>query len=436
MDWEITPSGALRGEIRIPGDKSITHRAFILAAMGQGTTTVENPLRAEDTDNTLRAIKALGVEVEDEGNTVIIHGAGPEGLLEPGDVLDLGNSGTGVRLMAGAMAARPFFTVLTGDASLRRRPMGRVTEPLRRMGAVLDGRAGGTLLPLAIRGGSLTGIDYQSPVPSAQVKSCVLLAALGADGITRFREPAPSRDHSERMLAAMGICLDREGDVLCLRGGQVPSGITIKVPGDISSAAFFLGAGAVVEGSDITLRDVGINPTRTGILDLLREMGAMIDITPLEREVEPAADIRVRCFKKLKGIRIPEEWIPSLIDELPLAAVLGVCAEGVTTIKGAGELRVKESDRIASTVEMLARAGVEVAEEKDGFTVKGGKKPGGAVFQSHGDHRIAMCSAILALVSGEKSEVRNTACVDTSFPGFPELIRGLAPGSLKVLDPR
>lgn len=436
MDWEITPNGPLRGEIRIPGDKSITHRAFILGAMGQGTTTVENPLRAEDTDNTLKAVKSLGVDVEDKGSTVIIHGTGPEGLREPGDVLDLGNSGTGVRLMAGAMAARPFFTLLTGDASLRRRPMGRVTVPLRKMGAVLDGRAGGTLLPLAIRGGSLTGMDYESPVPSAQVKSCILLAALGADGVTRFREPAPSRDHSERMLAAMGICLDREGDVLSMCGGQVPSGMPIRVPGDISSAAFFLGAGAVVEGSDITLRDVGINPTRTGILDLLREMGATIDVTPLEREVEPAADIRVRCLKKLKGIRIPEEWIPSLIDELPLAAVLGACAEGVTTITGAGELRVKESDRIASTVEMLARAGIEVAEDKDGFTVKGGKKPGGAVFQSHGDHRIAMCSAILAMVSGEKSEVRSTACVDTSFPGFPDLIRHLSPGSLTVLGPR
>jgi len=435
MDWEISPSGPLRGEVRIPGDKSITHRAYILGALGHGRTTIHHPLRAEDTDNTLKAVRSLGLAVRDEGSLVVVDGLGPDGLKEPGDVLDLGNSGTGVRLLAGAMASRPFFTLLTGDASLRRRPMGRITKPLRMMGAEVDGRGDGTLLPLSVRGGSLKGIAYASPVASAQVKSCVLLAALGAEGITRFHEPSVSRDHSERMLLAMGVRINREGDTLLMEGGQVPRGTTIGVPGDISSAAFFLAAAAVVEGSDVTLRNIGINPTRIGILDLLREMGAQVELTPLPSEVEPAADIRVRYLDKLRGIQVPEEWIPSLIDELPLAAVLGACAEGETTITGAGELRVKESDRIASTVGMLASAGIEVAEKKDGFSVKGGSRPRGTFYQSRGDHRIAMSSAVLSLLSGEKSLVKDTACVDTSFPGFWELVENLCPGTIKVTDP-
>ena len=433
MSWKITPTGPLKGDILVPGDKSITHRAYLLGALGEGLTLVTDPLRAEDTDDTLKAVRGLGLEVEEEGNTIKIHGRGPEGLSEPEDLLDMGNSGTGVRLMAGLMASRPFLTVFTGDSSLRKRPMGRIAKPLRMMGAFIDGRADGNLLPLVVRGGNLKGIDYVSPVASAQVKSCVLIAGLGAEGVTRFSEPSVSRDHTERMLKGAGVHIGREGHWLVLEGGQIPRGAVVRVPGDISSAAFFLAAAAIVEGSDVTVKNVGVNPTRIGVLEVLRAMGAVMEISPVSGEVEPAADIRVRGVGKLKGIRVPDEWIPSIIDELPLVGVLAACAEGETIISGAGELRVKESDRITSTVEMLTRAGADVSEERDGFTVKGGFPVRGGPYASQGDHRIAMSSAVLALAAAERSEINDTACVRTSFPDFPVLLGKLCEGAVRVV---
>lgn len=430
MNWVIKPGGNLRGEITVPGDKSVTQRAYIFAAMANGTSRIIAPLRAEDTDNTLSAVRSLGPVIDDRVKEVDITGAGTKALTEPGDVIDLGNSGTGARLMAGLLAACPFLTILTGDDSLRRRPMARVAEPLRLMGAAIDGRADGTLLPLAIRGGSLKGISYISPVASAQVKSSVLIAALGAEGKTTFIEPALSRDHTERMLTAMGVHISTEEGTLVVEGGQIPKASTIKVPGDISAAAFFLVAGTVINESDIVIRNVGVNPTRTGIIQLLEAMGARISIMPQGDEGEPVADIRVQGTDSLRGISIPEDWIPAIIDELPLAAVLASAADGVTELRGAGELRVKESDRISTTVQMLNRAGVKVDELSDGFKIHGRTAIAGSVYHSHGDHRIAMSSAILSLMADEKSEVRNTACAATSFPDFIKLMNDLLPGSV------
>ncbi len=430
MSWLIKPGGSLRGEISVPGDKSVTQRAYIFAAMARGTSRIIAPLRSGDTDNTLGAVRSLGPVIDDSVKEVAITGEGSRSFYEPADVIDLGNSGTGARLMAGLLATCPFFSVLTGDDSLRRRPMARIAEPLRLMGAAIDGRAGGTLLPLSIRGGGLKGINYSSPVASAQVKSSVLIAALGAEGKTTFTEPALSRDHTERMLTAMGVQILVDGGSFIVEGGQIPKASTIMVPGDISSAAFFLVAGAVMEGSDIVLRNVGVNPTRTGILKLLEAMGAHISVTPLDGEGEPVADIRVRGTGGLKGISIPEEWIPSIIDELPLAAVLAAAADGVTQLRGAGELRVKESDRILTTVQMLSQAGVKVEELRDGFRIHGPAVISSSAHDSHGDHRIAMSSAILSLLADERSEISETACVATSFPGFIKLMNDLLPGSV------
>ncbi|MDF1535947.1 MAG: 3-phosphoshikimate 1-carboxyvinyltransferase [bacterium] len=430
MTWKIEPGRPLEGEITVPGDKSVTHRAYLFAAMAKGRSVICRPLRAEDTDNTLNAVAALGAGVEDGGDHVVVTGTGLDGIREPEDVMDLGNSGTGVRLIAGLIAARPVHAVLTGDGSLRGRPMGRIVEPLRQMGAMIDGRKGGNLLPLSIRGGELSAISYESPVASAQVKSCVLIAALGASGTTVFTEPALSRDHTERMLRSMGVTIDQNRLSCVISGGQELVPTDIDVPGDISSAAFFLAAGALVEGSDITVRNVGVNPTRTGIIKLLEAMGADLTISPLPGDGEPRADIRVRGTRRLKGMAIPSDWIPSIIDELPLAAVIGAAAEGVTELGKASELRVKESDRISTTVKMLRLAGIDVQEKEDGFRIEGTDKVKPASFKSHGDHRIAMSSAVLALLGPSASHVRETGCVATSFPGFGDLFNTLAPGSL------
>lgn len=435
MSWLVRPGGGgLKGEITLPGDKSVTHRAYIFAAMAVGSTRILDPLRSEDTDNTLKAVESLGPVVRVEGNQVTITSEGTSVFTEPGNIIDVGNSGTGARLLAGLLAGCPFLSILTGDESLRKRPMARIVEPLRVMGARIDGRADGTLLPLAIRGGGLKGVNYTSPVASAQVKSSVILAALNASGKTYFSEPALSRDHTERLLGAMGVKITGEGGTLTVEGGQVPAAAFFRVPGDISSAAFFLVAATVLKGSDVILRGVGINPTRVGILNLLQAMGAGVEVTPLETESsgEPVADIRVRGTGDLKGISIPEEWIPSIIDELPIAAVLGAAADGVTELRGASELRVKESDRVFTTVEMLNRAGVKVEELKDGFRIHGPSRVEGGAYRSHGDHRIAMSSAVLSLMADAPSQIKGTGCVATSFPGFPDLMNHLLPGSVET----
>lgn len=432
MTWIVSPCGPLKGEITVPGDKSVTHRAYMLGAMAMGETVVHRPLIAEDTENTLNAVRSLGVETVREGETVLLKGAGPDSLREPDDVLDLGNSGTGVRLLAGLLSGMPFLTVLTGDGSLRKRPMLRVTTPLRQMGASIDGRNNGTLLPLTVRGGKLGSIVYDSPVSSAQVKSCVLIAALQAKGTTSFREPSLSRDHTERMLVRMGAELSRQGDSLSLAGGQVLEGREIIVPGDISSAAFFMAAAAILEGSRIVIRDVGVNPTRTGIVRFLQAMGAHIDIHEKGEEGEPVADVEIRGSGSLQGIDVPTEWIPSIIDELPLAAVVAACSRGTTRIRGAGELRVKESDRISTTVKMLRIAGVKVREMEDGIVVEGTRQIESGFFESHGDHRIAMASAILALMAGSSSTVSGTQCVATSFGEFPQTLNTLCPSAIRM----
>lgn len=434
MSWKVLPSGPLKGTIDVPGDKSITHRGYILGALASGNTVVRDPLRAHDTDSTLNAVASLGVKVERKAGSVLISGGGLEGLSEPEGVLDLGNAGTGVRLMAGLLASCPFFTTLTGDASLRSRPMGRIVAPLRDMGAVIDGRKGGSLLPLSIRGGGLRAIEFTSPVASAQVKSCVLIAALSGAGETSFTEPALSRDHTERLLEYMGASLKRADNTLIIAGGQSLDGCDISVPGDISSAAFFLVAASVLEGSSVTLRRVGVNPTRTGLLDLLRAMGTDVVVDELPDEgPEPMADITVKGGGSLVGIDVPEEWIPSIIDELPLVAVAAAAARGKTVIRGAKELRVKESDRIASTVNMLDLAGVSVTEAPDGFVVEGGTGVKSADFTSHSDHRIAMASAVLTMMADSPGTVRDTDCVATSFPDFVQRMNSLAPGSITVL---
>lgn len=431
MIWKVSPSGPLSGEIVVPGDKSVTHRGYIFGAMARGRTVVKNPLIAEDTDSTLRAVKSLGVDVEMEEGAVILHGEGKEALSEPLHVLDLGNSGTGVRLLAGLLSACPFFSTLTGDQSLRTRPMARIVEPLRMMGAVIDGRDAGELLPLSIRGGELKGIRYASPVASAQVKSCILIAALSAAGQTVFTEPSLSRDHTERLMEHTGISFERDGNTLTLEGGQSPAGFEITVPGDISSAAFFLVAAAVMEGSSVTVKRVGVNQTRTGLLDLLEAMNVNLEIKELtDPGSEPVADITVAGTGSLKGIDVPVEWIPRIIDEIPLVAVAAAAAEGKTVIRGAEELRVKESDRIATTVDMLRRAGANVSETGDGFTVEGGKDIHRSDHDSKSDHRIAMASVIMSMMAGSASTVVDTACVGTSFPDFTDCMNSLAPGTL------
>jgi 3-phosphoshikimate 1-carboxyvinyltransferase len=430
MSWKVTPGRPLEGEITVPGDKSVTHRAYLFAAMANGQSTVYKPLRAEDTDNTLKAVAALGAGVEDKGNEVVVIGNGMNGILEPAGILDLGNSGTSVRLLSGLIASRPVHAVLTGDSSLRRRPMGRIVSPLRLMGARIDGKDGGDLLPLSIWGGDLSAISYDSPVASAQVKSCVILAALGASGTTVFTEPALSRDHTEIMLRSMGVVIEQDGLTYSVTGGQDLAPTDVTVPGDISSAAFFLAAGALVHGSDITVKNVGVNPTRTGIIQLLEAMGADIIVSNLPGDGEPRADIQVKGTRKLKGTVIPHQWVPAILDELPLAAVLAGAAEGVTELGGASELRVKESDRISTTVKMLQLAGVDIQEREDGFRIEGREDIQAAAFASHGDHRIAMSSAVLGMLAASPSLVEGTGCVSTSFPGFDDLVNILAPGTL------
>jgi 3-phosphoshikimate 1-carboxyvinyltransferase len=417
----------LRGELRVPGDKSISHRAVILGSISRGRTDVRRFLRSEDCLRSVRAIQAMGISIEEsDGGGLRIEGKGLSGLSEPSDVLDMGNSGTSARLLTGLLAGRPFFSVLTGDVSLRRRPMGRVVEPLRKMGARISGRSDGGLLPLAISPASLQGMEYRLPMASAQVKSALLLAGLQAEGETRLSEPAISRDHTERMLRYFGADLKQRGSSVALSGDQRLEGREVEVPGDISSAAFFIVAATIVPGSEILLRSVGVNPTRTGVLDALREMGADIEIhDPRELGGEPAADLRVRS-SSLKGIRIGGEMIPRLIDEIPILAVAAAAAEGETVVRDASELRVKESDRVETVAASLRAMGVNVETTPDGFIIQGGSRLKGTVCRSFGDHRIAMSMAVAGLAAEGGTVIEDTDCIETSFPGFEALLRAVS----------
>ncbi|HEY5998780.1 MAG TPA: 3-phosphoshikimate 1-carboxyvinyltransferase [bacterium] len=417
---------ALRGEVRVPGDKSISHRALILASQAEGACVIRGLSPGGDVRNTARALRALGVALGRWGEEPLaVSGAGLGGWREPGGVLDFGNSGTGIRLMAGMLAAHPFFSVLTGDRYLRRRPMRRVAEPLRLMGARIAGRAGGTLAPLAIEGARLRGAGYASPVASAQVKSALLLAGLLADGETSVTEPERSRDHTERMLRFLGVDVRVAGTAVSLAGGTPWRARDLTVPGDPSSAAFLLAAAAISPDAQITVRDVCVNPTRTGFFEVLRAMGARLRLTR-RREVcgEPVADVTA-ASSELRGIDVPPELVPQTIDEFPILAATALFARGTTRVTGAAELRVKESDRIRTMCLELARLGARVRELPDGLEIEGGHPLRGAACASHGDHRVAMSLAVAGGAIRGETRIADTACVATSFPGFWDLMRGL-----------
>ncbi|GAB4352498.1 MAG: hypothetical protein Kow0060_02350 [Methylohalobius crimeensis] len=425
IDYVAAPGGALRGRARVPGDKSISHRSVMLGSIAEGVTRVSGFLEAEDALATLGAFRQMGVTVEGPvDGRMTIHGVGVHGLKAPSEPLNLGNSGTSMRLLCGLLCGQPFDSVLTGDASLSRRPMRRVTEPLRRMGAKIETTAEGTA-PIRIFGGqSLHGIDYRLPVASAQVKSALLLAGLYAQGETSVEEPAPTRDHTERMLAGFGYPLRREGSRITLQGGGKLTATELDVPTDISSAAFFLVGASIAPDSELVLEHVGINPTRTGVIDILRLMGAKIEVLD-SRMVggEPVADLKV-VSRPLRGIQIPEKLVPLAIDEFPVLFVAAACAEGETVLTGAAELRVKESDRIQVMADGLGALGIDARPTPDGMIVRGGRIGSGRV-ASHGDHRIAMAFAIAALRASGPIEIDDCANVNTSFPGFTDLARRL-----------
>lgn len=417
----VQPGGALTGRIRVPGDKSISHRSIMLGSLAEGITHVSGFLEGEDSLATLKAFKAMGVNIQgpDEGR-VVIEGVGMQGLKAPAAPLDLGNSGTSMRLMCGLLAGQGFEVVLTGDESLSTRPMKRVTAPLAEMGARIETTDAGTA-PLDIKPvAALTGMHYDMPVASAQVKSCMLLAGLYAEGETCVTEPAPTRDHTERMLSGFGYQLRRDGNKVCLSGGGKLTACDIDVPADISSSAFFLVGASIAEGSDLVLEHVGMNPTRDGVINILRLMGADIDVMN-ERDVggEPVADLRVRSAK-LNGIHIPEDQVPLAIDEFPAIFVAAACAEGETVLTGAEELRVKESDRIQAMADGLQILGVDAKPTPDGIVIQGGPISSGRV-DSLGDHRIAMSFAMTALRSDGPIEIDDCDNVNTSFPNFAGL---------------
>lgn len=423
----ITPGRPLLGTIAVPGDKSITHRAIILTALANGISRVARYCRGEDCLNTMRALQALGVRIDESAEELHVHGKGLWGLTEPSGPIDCGNSGTGIRLLTGLLAGQDFFTVLTGDESIRRRPMGRIVKPLREMGASIAGRKGGELAPLAVMGSRLRAITYVSPVASAQIKSALLLAALFAEGTSRITEPRLSRDHTERMFQFFGIGLKREGTSLLVEGrpsigwNGIPQFV---VPGDFSAAAFFIVGATIVPGSDVTIQHVGINPTRTGLLDVMMSMGADIQLLNRREEAgEPVADIRVKSAS-LHGVAVGSDLIPQTIDEFPILCVAAAVAEGETIISGAEELRVKESDRIATVSTELRAMGAQITEQPDGMVVRGlgtVEKNGrlqAAHGRSHGDHRVAMSLAIAGLTASAPTLIDETACIETSFPAF------------------
>lgn len=407
---------ALQGRCRVPGDKSISHRLAMLGGMAAGETRISGYLDSADTRATLAAMASLGAEVEERGGEILIRGGG---LKVPAAELDLGNSGTGVRLLAGALAGHPDLfgaqVRLVGDASLSSRPMGRIIDPLRQMGADIVDQCG--CLPLLLRPKALHGIRFRPAMASAQVKSAVLLAGLFARGVTVLVEPGPSRDHTERLLPAFGVEIERQGDEIHLRGGQALSGGVFEVPGDLSSAAFALAAGLLVPGSEVALEGVGLNPSRDGVLRIFQAMGGALRSTPGQMiGSEPVASLTARACA-LRGVDIPAAWVPLAIDEFPIIMALAAAAEGRTVIRGAEELRVKESDRLAVMCRELARLGVRVEERPDGAIVHGGRIRGGRV-DSHGDHRIAMSLAVLGLVADGPVLIDNAEWIRTSYPGF------------------
>lgn len=414
----LTNIQSLNGTIQVPGDKSISHRAVMFGAIAKGKTTISGFLPGEDCLSTISCFRKMGVQIEQSNDYVEIESDGIDGLVEPKDILDVGNSGTTTRLMLGILATRAFHSVVIGDKSIAKRPMSRVTKPLREMGAKIDGRENGQYTPLSIRGGDTVGIQYDSPVASAQVKSAILLAGLGSKGTTVVSEPSLSRDHTERMLTAFGVKIKRDGLKVSIEGAQTLTGTDIEVPGDISSAAFFLVAGSIVPNSKITLKNVGINPTRIGIIKVLQAMGAKLDFMN-ERTVngEPIADLLIST-SQLKGIEIGGNTIPTLIDEIPIIALLATQAEGETVIRNAEELKVKETNRIDTVVSELKKMGANIEATDDGMVIQGQSVLHGATVNSFGDHRIGMMLAIAALIARTETVLQNPEAIAVSYPNF------------------
>jgi 3-phosphoshikimate 1-carboxyvinyltransferase len=422
----VLPCRAVSGEMEAPPDKSLSHRAVILGSIAEGRTAIKNFLRAEDCFATLRAMQALGVDAREDGAGIIeIEGAGLHGLCAPTDVIDCGNSGTSMRLLMGLLAAQKFSSCLTGDQYLRKRPMDRVIRPLRQMGARLHGQEGDRLAPIEIEEGNLHPIAYDSPIASAQVKSAVLLAGLYCEGPTSVREPYKSRDHTERMLHRFGARIYSCESTAAVVGPARLRGREITIPCDISSASFFFAAAAMLPGSELLIRNVGLNPTRAGILDVLKEMGADITGTEVADSGldEPSGDILIKGTQKLRPAFVSAPDIPRLIDEIPIIAVLALKAKGVTRIEGAAELRVKETDRIAAVAKNLKILGASITENPDGLVIEGPQRLKGGTVDSFGDHRIAMAMAIAALAADEPVTITDIACVATSFPGFFEMLQ-------------
>ncbi|WP_096434880.1 3-phosphoshikimate 1-carboxyvinyltransferase [Alteribacter populi] len=416
----------LKGAVRMPGDKSISHRSVLFAAIAEGNTTIQGFLKGADCLSTISCMRQMGVEIEEKDEVITVHGRGLDGLKEPLEVLDVGNSGTTIRLLSGVLSGTSLYSVVTGDESIARRPMSRITYPLKMMGAAIDGRDDGNLTPLAIRGRSLKGIDYISPVASAQVKSAILLAGLNAKGKTSVTEPAVSRDHTERMLTAFGVEVNRDEDGrrVEIYGGAKLTGTDVYVPGDISSAAFFLAAALITPDSHLTLENVGMNPTRTGILDVLEQMGAHIQVKRERMQNgEPVADLEV-TYGTLKGIQIGGDLIPRLIDEIPAIAVLATQASGTTVIKNAGELKVKETNRIDTMVSQLQQLGAKVKATNDGMIIEGKTDLVGGTVSSFGDHRVGMSLALCGLIAKNPVTIKEAEAVDVSFPGFFNVLNG------------
>ena len=410
---------SLQGDISIPGDKSISHRSLILGSLARGKSKIDGFLESEDCLNTLQAFRQMGIDIEKNRGSYLINGRGLDGLKEPKNIIDCGNSGTAMRILTGLLSAQPFYSVLTGDDSLRCRPMGRIIKPLQKMGAQIWSR-NDNLAPISIKGQQLKPISYQLPVASAQVKSSLLMAGLYVDGKLKITEPGYSRDHTERMLKYCGVPLQIEDKSIILSGTNYQlNPLEIEIPGDISSAAFFIAAALITKNSNLILRNIGVNPTRDGFLDIVEKMGGKIEIlNKRESAGEPLADIRVTS-SKLQGIDIRGDIIPRLIDEIPIIAILAACAEGRTVIRDAEELRVKETDRIEAIVNELSRLGVKIAEYEDGMIIEGPASfKGGQTLRSYGDHRIAMSLTVAGLIAEQPFLIKNCDCINTSFPGF------------------
>ncbi|MBA7544524.1 3-phosphoshikimate 1-carboxyvinyltransferase 1 [subsurface metagenome] len=426
MELVLKKVNRFKGNISVPGDKSISHRSLILGSIAQGETRIYNFLDSLDCLKTLECMQALGAEIDiGKDNFIKIKGKGLYGLQEPKDMLDVGNSGTTIRLLTGLLGGQNFYSVLNGDNSIRRRPMKRVVEPLRLMRADIWGRENGQLTPLSIKGARLNPLRYTLPVASAQVKSALLLAGLYATGETVIKELLPTRDHTERMLEIMRADIKISPPEIKIKGGKELRGTDIFIPGDISSAAYFIAAASILRDSQIIIKQVGVNPTRTGIIEILKKMGAKIDILNYQiKSNEPQADLMIE-YSKLKGVEIKKENVPFLIDELSLIAVVATQAQGKTVVSGARELRVKETDRIKAIVSELKKMGADIEEREDGFAVNGPTRLQGAVCESYNDHRSAMSLAVASLLAEGKTVIKNSECIDISFPGFEKTLQNL-----------